>query len=50
MLTSYINEASYGCVIKPGIKCKKNIKKNTVSKFFSDKKAWLYEINNNKIN
>lgn len=49
MLTSYINEGSYGCVIKPGIKCKKNIKKNTVSKFFSNKKAWLYEINNNKI-
>lgn len=49
MSNSYINEGSYGCVIKPGIKCKKNIKKNTVSKFFSDKKAWLYEINNNKI-
>ena len=49
MSNIYLNEGSYGCVIKPGIKCKKNIKKNTVSKFFSNKKAWLYEINNNKI-
>lgn len=45
----YLGEGSYGCVIKPGIKCRKNIQKNTVSKFFSNKKAWLYEINNNKI-
>ena len=49
MSNIYLGEGSYGCVIKPGIKCKKNIDKNTVSKFFSDKKSWLTEINNNKI-
>lgn len=45
----YINEGSYGCVIKPGILCKKNIKKNTISKFFLYKKDWLNEIYNYKL-
>lgn len=49
MKNKYINEGSYGCVIKSGIKCKKNIKKNTVSKFFLYKKDWLNEINNYKL-
>lgn len=49
MSNIYLGEGSYGCVIKPGIKCKKNIDKNTISKFFSDKKSWLTEINNNKV-
>jgi serine/threonine protein kinase len=44
MPNKYIGEGSYGCVIKPGIKCKKYISNNTVSKFFNNKKTWLYEI------
>lgn len=38
MSNSYINEGSYGCVIKPGIKCKKNIKKTQYPNFFLIKK------------
>tara|TARA_B110000114_G_C14988996_1_gene355780 strand:+ start:66 stop:980 length:915 start_codon:yes stop_codon:yes gene_type:complete len=49
MTTIYLNEGSYGCVIKPGIKCIKKIKKDTVSKYFIDKKEWLNEVKNNKI-
>jgi len=49
MKNIYLNEGSYGCVIKPGIKCKKKINKNTVSKYFIDKKQWLNELKNNKI-
>ena len=49
MKNIYLNEGSYGCVIKPGIKCIKKIKKNTVSKYFIDKKQWLNELKNNKI-
>mgnify|MGYP006093888531 CR=1 FL=1 len=49
MKNRYLYEGSYGCVIKPGIKCIKKIKKNTVSKYFIDKKEWLNELKNNKI-
>ena len=49
MTNRYLNEGSYGCVIKPGIKCIKKIKKNTISKYFIDKKEWLNELKNNKI-
>jgi hypothetical protein len=49
MKNRYLDEGSYGCVIKPGIKCIKKIKKNTVSKYFIDKKEWLNELKNNKI-
>lgn len=49
MSRRYINEGSYGCVIKPGIKCKKKISNNTISKFIFEKDEWLNEINNYKI-
>lgn len=40
MKNRYLDEGSYGCVIKPSIK---KIKKKTVSKYFIDKKEWLNE-------
>ena len=49
MKNRYLSEGSYGCVIKPGIKCIKKIKKDTISKYFIDKKEWLNELKNNKI-
>jgi len=49
MSARYIGEGSYGCVIKPGIKCKTKISNNTISKFIFDKEEWLNEIKNYNI-
>jgi len=48
--SKYIESGTYGCVIKPGYKCKDNNfpLDKTVSKLFSDKKEWNYEIEQNK--
>ena len=52
MKTKYIDEGSYGCVIKPAIECS-NLKikrRNTIAKLFKEKKYYLGEIKNyNKI-
>jgi len=48
--SKYIASGSYGCVIKPGYNCENNIpKEESVSKIFSDKIEWLYEIKQNKV-
>ena len=34
----FIGEGSYGCVVKPGEKCYKKIKKNIITKIFIESK------------
>lgn len=47
--SKFIDSGAYGCVIKPGYSCKNNIPlTKTVSKLFSDKKEWTYEIKQNE--
>lgn len=48
--SKYIESGTYGCVIKPGYNCENNNfpLNKTVSKLFSDKEEWIYEIMQNK--
>jgi serine/threonine protein kinase len=48
--SKYIASGSYGCVIKPGYNCDNNNfpLNKTVSKLFSDKNEWNYEIKQNR--
>jgi serine/threonine protein kinase len=45
----FIGEGSYGCVVKPGEKCYKKIKKNIITKIFIEKDEWKYELKNYEI-
>lgn len=45
----FIGEGSYGCVVKPGEKCYKKIKKNIITKIFIDKDEWKLELKNYEI-
>jgi len=45
----FIGEGSYGCVVKPGDRCYKKIKKNIITKIFIDKDEWKFELKNYQI-
>ena len=42
-MSEYIDRGSYGCVIKPNIKCDGTFGNNNITKFFFDKSSYIIE-------
>jgi|LakMenE18May11ns_1017448.scaffolds.fasta_scaffold9766455_2 serine/threonine protein kinase len=47
-MSEYIDRGSYGCVIKPNIKCDGTFGNNNITKFFFDKKEYISEKKNHE--